>query len=102
MSNEFDLFKQQAHVMEKMDTKITKMEEQVNSMAIAVARVDERLKSIPINTQQIKDLEDEVAEMNRTLSVQEAKMKTNAGIIAVLVGSISSLIVGLLVKFIAG
>lgn len=102
MSNEIELFRQQAHVMEKMDTKITKMEEQVNSMAIAVARVDERLKSIPVNTQQIKDLEDEVSEMNRTLSVQETKMKTNAGIIAVLVGSISSLIVGVLVKFIAG
>lgn len=102
MANEFELFKQQANVMEKMDNKITKMEEQVNSMAIAVARVDERLKSIPINTKQIKDLEDNVAEMERTLAVQESKMKTNAGIVAVLVGSISSLLVGILIRYFTG
>jgi len=88
--------------MEKMDSKISKMEEQVNMMAISVARIDERLKSLPDYTVSIKNAEGKISSLEKRLVIQETRGKVWNSLFGGLAGAISALVVGLLVKYFAG
>lgn len=102
MSTEIELFKQQAYVMEKMDTKISKMEEQVNSMTVLVARIDERLKQVPSNSGKIDSMDKKIIDINKALAVTANTGKITNTIFGAIAGAATALIVGLLVRFLSG
>jgi len=92
MSTEIELFRQQAILMERMETKISKMEEQVNTMAIAVARIDERFKTLPANAEKLKHLETRIV-------VQETKGRIWGSVFGAVAGAVTALVVGLLIRY---
>lgn len=97
MSTEAELFKQQARIMEKLESRTDEMNKQMVTMSISLARIEERLKHIPDS----KELENKVEKLSNRMVAIETRSKVTSAF----TGSIAAIVVSIglaVMKFFVG